>query len=322
MKESYAGKFNAMMFILNRLNQGEFVTKTSLMEDLQEYVNPGNPDAHASERTVYRYIKALRDTGFGIEFDRKRKTYSFPEGYGLSKPELSISEQLALGLSKQMFRSSGIDRELTAVEGKLCAKGSLPLKHMVVKAPDFRTEGSKYLDAISTAIPQYKVLKLSYSNLWDNRKTERDVEPHYLFYSAEDLSWHLRARCRLRHEMRTFSLDRINQLTVLDEQYAPINIATPDELNMSFGTWLDDKPVNVTLRFNSQIKQHILRKQWHSSQENRELKDGSLEVKFKVIGTEEIRAWIIRWVPHVKVVKPKSLRESILADLKKAVDEI
>lgn len=71
--------------------------------------------------------------------------------------------------------------------------------------------------------------------------------------------------------------------------------------------------------FDEEIKSRVLRKKWHQSQKEKELKDGRLEVKFTVKGTGGIKQWIYRWLPYVEVVEPKELKEEIKSELKEAM---
>jgi predicted DNA-binding transcriptional regulator YafY len=318
-KDDYPKKFNSMMFILNKLDQNEQITVNSLMDDLRDFNKSRRANERVSERTVYRYLKTLRDVGFSIYYDRKRNSYRFDEGYGLRRPNITLEERLAIALSKKMLEGSGLDISLDSVEDKLSAKSESISGHIVIKSKEPSAYIGKYINLIHTAIDQYKVLKLNYRALYSDKETLRKVEPHYLFFSVEDRSWYLRAFCHLRKDLRTFALDSIISLDILDENFPPINISKPDELNSSFGSWLDGDIYNVTLRFDEGIKQYILKKRWHGSQQNKELKDGRLEVKFKVAGLDEIRDWIIRWIPYVEVVKPKKLKDMIHTDLKNAL---
>jgi predicted DNA-binding transcriptional regulator YafY len=75
----------------------------------------------------------------------------------------------------------------------------------------------------------------------------------------------------------------------------------------------------VVLRFDAEIKPYLQRKKWHQSQRERELKDGRLELRFRVNGLEGISRWIYRWLPHVEVVSPKRLRANIKLELEQAL---
>jgi hypothetical protein len=76
--------------------------------------------------------------------------------------------------------------------------------------------------------------------------------------------------------------------------------------------------VEVVLRFQPEIKSQVLRKKWHPSQKEKQLKDGSLEMRLVVNGLERIRPWIYRWLPWVKVVSPKEPKHIVKKELESA----
>ena len=55
------------------------------------------------------------------------------------------------------------------------------------------------------------------------------------------------------------------------------------------------------------------------SQKYKKLSDGSLEMTFQVVGLDEIKQWIISLDPEAYVEEPKSLRNMVKADMKKAL---
>jgi predicted DNA-binding transcriptional regulator YafY len=52
---------------------------------------------------------------------------------------------------------------------------------------------------------------------------------------------------------------------------------------------------------------------------NRNLPDGRLEVTFTTNGIEGIKHWIYRWLPHVVVVAPDNLRDTVTRELEAAL---
>ncbi|GBE39291.1 HTH domain protein [bacterium BMS3Bbin08] len=303
-------KFDSLMKILNMLDSGKKVTVHSLMDDLE-----------ISERSVHRYLQTLQIGGFPVHYDRKKESYVFVEKYSLRKPVLSVEETLSLALAKQMLGNfgSGMEKSLNSIEEKLSVKKTGLSGHIVLKAEPPSPEVGEYLEAIHQAIINFQRIRLIYKTLYSNKKSTRKIDPYYLFFSPQEGFWHLRAYCHLRKELRTFDLDRIISLKVLDESFVPINISQKEELSKSFGTWLDGKPVEVVLRFDSDISRYITRKKWHKSQKEKELKNGQLEVSFKVTGLDEIKEWIYKWLPHVEVIAPKELKTIVKKDLQKAL---
>jgi predicted DNA-binding transcriptional regulator YafY len=124
----------------------------------------------------------------------------------------------------------------------------------------------------------------------------------------------------LREDLRTFALDRILSIKVLKEHFIPKGISSDDELSGAFGNIVDGEQVEVVLRFDAEIKPYVLRKKWHESQKDKELNDGTIEMRFVVNGIEEIKQWIYRWLPYIEIVEPKELREEVRNELKEAVE--
>jgi predicted DNA-binding transcriptional regulator YafY len=163
----------------------------------------------------------------------------------------------------------------------------------------------------------FQRLKMTYRSLYSDQKTKRKVDPYYIFF--EEDFWYLRGYCHLREEPRTFALDRVISLKVLEEHFIPRNSAPEEELSGSFGPVVDGEPVEVVLRFDEECKPYLQRKKWHQSQRERELKDGRLELRFSVNGLEGIARWIYRWLPYVEVVSPKELRKRVKEELETTI---
>ncbi len=300
-------KFDSLIMILNKLDSKEEVTVHSLMNDLE-----------MSQRTIYRYIQTLQIAGFPIIYDREKESYVFSEGYSLRKPKLSVEETLTLALSKKLLKNFGpdIEKSLDSIEEKLSVKNADIPKHIVLTAEEMPAFVGANLGIIHQARTNYQRIEIVYRALYSDEETVRKVDPYYLFF--QDGFWHLRGYCHLREGLRTFALDRIISVKILNEYFIPQNISPEDELSGAFGTMVDGEPVEVVLRFNADIKPYVLRKKWHKSQKERELKDGSLEMTFTVNGIDGIKPWIYQWLPHVEVVEPKELKRLVAKDLKEA----
>jgi predicted DNA-binding transcriptional regulator YafY len=296
------------MIILNKLDRNEVVTVHSLMDELE-----------ISQRSVHRYLQTLQVAGFPIHYDKKKGSYCFVEGYSLKRPNFSVEEVLAFALAKDALRNFGIDMEesLDSLEEKLAIKPPGTPGQIILKPqkPSAAIEG--YLDKIYKAITNFQRIEITYKALYSNEESVRKLDPYYIFFPNG--FWTLRAYCHLRKALRTFAFDRILSLKVLNEQFPPRNISPEEELSSSFGAWLDAEIENVVLRFDSPCIPLILRRKWHKSQKEKMLKNGRIEVNFKVNGLEDIKHWIYRWIPYVEVIAPKKLKDIMRAELKQAV---
>ena len=304
-------KFEIMVTILNKLDRAEQVTVHSLMRDVE-----------MKERTVLRYIQTLKDAGFPIRYDRNKDSYVFNEGYGLKKLSLNVGETLAFAFAKKMLGSIGaadMAGVLSNIEDRL-AKGKASLPKHIVLAPDVpHPEKAAFLGIILQAIPNLNKLQLTYKALYSDEITTRIIDPYYVF--LDEGFWNLRAYCHLREDFRTFAVDRMQELKVLDSHFLPKKIDPDEEFSGSFGSVIDGEPVQVVLRFDPEIRPYVERRQWHQSQHKKELEDGRLEMSFVVRGYEGIMQWIYRWIPYVEVMEPEELREAIRETLNEAVNK-
>lgn len=300
-------KFDSLITILKKLDQKEPVSVHSLMNDME-----------ISERTAYRYIQTLMTAGFPISYDRKKQSYVFDHNYSLGKPNLTLEETLALSLSKNFLKNFGatMEKSIDTIQDKLSVRKAEMPKHIILGLESIPTAVGSYIEAINRAISEYKRIEIAYKALYSDEESTRKVDPYYLLF--RDGFWHLRGYCHLREELRTFVLDRIISLRLLDEHFLPKPISPEEELAGAFGTFVDGEEVDVILRFDPPMKPYILRKKWHQTQEIYEMENGQLEVRFHVNGIKGIKNWIYQWIPHVHIIAPEELRELARSEIEKA----
>ena len=77
----------------------------------------------------------------------------------------------------------------------------------------------EHLDTLRRAAADRKTARMTYLSMGANRISTREVEPSMVHTSLG--WWYLSAYCRLAGGRRTFRVDRIRSLTVLDETFTP-----------------------------------------------------------------------------------------------------
>jgi predicted DNA-binding transcriptional regulator YafY len=292
-------KFETMMKILNRINRGDKVTVDSLADEIG--VKP---------RTVERYIETLRKAEFPIQYDRSHGSYVFEEGYSLRRADLNEEETLVLALSKSMLKQFGnkTGKLLDTIEKKLGTGSTVLPDHIILGECGLPPVVEGHLKQLNASIIESHQVELDYRATYKNdEKTCRTVDPYYLLFKEN--MWYLRAFCRLRQELRTFALDKIDSLTVLDKHFVKKADFKPNAQSAgSFHVVMDGEPTDVILRFDKKVKPYLLRQKWDPSQQNRELPDGRLEVHLRVNGFVGLKPWLYGWIPNVEVVEPEELR--------------
>lgn len=81
-------------------------------------------------------------------------------------------------------------------------------------------DSSNTLGVIQNALLNFLVTHISYRAAGNNVCSERAIEPFAFYYSMQQ-QWTLIAFCRLREDFRMFRLDRIEQVVVTDQVFAP-----------------------------------------------------------------------------------------------------
>ena len=80
---------------------------------------------------------------------------------------------------------------------------------------------------------------------------------------------------------------------------------------LSFGTF-QEKPLDVVLRFDAEVALDAKAFQFHPSQTINENGDGSLTVRFRAGGTDEICWHLVTWEESVTILEPPGLRQRLL----------
>lgn len=206
--------------ILTQLQSKRLVTATELAQKHQ-----------VSKRTIYRDLRTLEESGIPIAVI-EGKGYSLVEGYHLPPVSFTENEANALITAEQLI-SRNKDESLVNNYKEAITKIKAVLRNqdkdkaeLLSQRIAFRTNleqdiTSNYLSQIQKCITNSKLCKILYNSL-ENLHTERTVEP-FAVYSAQD-NWIMIAHCRLRKEFRSFRLDRITKLTMLNETFEPHNM--------------------------------------------------------------------------------------------------
>lgn len=180
-------------------------------------------------RTVRRYIMHLQDVGIPVEATIGRYGgYRLRPGFKL--PPLMFTEEEATAVMLGLLGTSWLEigQSSVAVEGALAKLSRvLPLharerltamsSHLFFSSPDGRTRPNvSLLLSLSEAIGRQQRVAIVYRSHYD-QVTHRKIEPYGMV--GWNGHWYLVAYCCLRHDYRTFRLDRIEQAEMLGEPF-------------------------------------------------------------------------------------------------------
>ena len=87
------------------------------------------------------------------------------------------------------------------------------------------------------------------------------------------------------------------------------------------GPWIlaGSFPIKVRLLFEPKLAVYITERDWHPTQEFQTHADGRVEMRLETTGRKELVRWILSWMPDVKVLALKSLRDRIAEKLRDGI---
>ncbi len=181
-------------------------------------------ELEVSERTVYRDIRDLVLSGVPVEGEAG-VGYMLRRGFDL--PPLMFSEQEieAMVLGARVVMSWG-DAGLAKAAGDALARveQALPdrlqarLNSTPLYAPGFHVPQAVVdrLSSLRATVDARRKMWMAYTAA-DGERTERTVRPLGLFFWGA--TWSLTAWCELREDFRSFRLDRIEEMRVLEHRF-------------------------------------------------------------------------------------------------------
>jgi predicted DNA-binding transcriptional regulator YafY len=202
----------------------------SVLELLQTHGRmPGSELARRLDvhpRTIRRYLATLEDLGIPIAAERGRDGhYRLVSGFKLPPMMFTDHEALALAVGLRAARELGLAEAQVAVAGALAKlERVLPagLRRRVRAVGESVTVGlaravtpgdNAALGTLSEAAQNGSRVHMRY-RARAGEVTERDLDPYGLAYASG--RWYVVGMCHLRGGMRSFRLDRVEQVRRLD----------------------------------------------------------------------------------------------------------
>jgi len=123
-------------------------------------------------------------------------------------------------------------------------------------------------------------------------------------------NWCLPALNTAAGRMETFALSRCRSLAGSGQHFArPPGFDAQVYFKDAFGISQADKAWKVRLLFAKEVTTYVRERVWHASQQLRQRRDGTLEFRLQTSSRKELTRWVLSWVPHVRVLAPRQLKE-------------
>jgi predicted DNA-binding transcriptional regulator YafY len=118
-------------------------------------------------------------------------------------------------------------------------------------------------------------------------------------------------------ETRTFLVDRIRGISLLEERFTPSEV--PDAAFAHSIGVNEGSPEHIEIAFEPRIAPYVRERRWHASQSNHEQTDGGVVLSLDVCADWALRSWILSFGPLARVVSPPSLAAQIRDEIDRAL---
>ena len=288
-------------------------------------------------RTIRRDLDALQEAGFGL-FDDKidGKVYWKLTGHpfkALAETGFTLSELCAFYFSRTVLEclagapfSADLNTGFEKLAGVLTPRmraflDKLPVVLAAKKEPRKRRDTPAHtatVNALVEATLSYRRVAMTYHSFASKRVKEYVIEPYRLAYTQGGL--YLFAFVPVYKQMRTFAVERIRKLSLLEEHFSPVQGLSGEPFEDSMGAHIG-KPEPVEIQFAASVAPYIKERDWHKTQKIRDLADGSAVLSMKVCADWALQSWVLSFGPLAHVLKPQALAERVLEKIEEARDQ-
>ena len=316
-------QFVRLCRIRQELDTGRCLTRSYLLAELE-----------ISPATLKRDLALLRDqVNAPIVFDRELRgwrldwaqpgigtQYELP-GLWLTAEEMTalltmqhlLAQIDAGGLLKRQIEPMA--RRLTQLLGDGTDHAADLPRRIRVQTVGARAIHLPHFQVVGSALLRRRRLLIGYHSRGRDQESEREVSPQRLIHYRDN--WYLDAWCHLRGALRSFSVDAIRQVRVLDKKAIDGHDAELDEvLGAGYGIFAGRDVQWATLRFTPERARWVAAETWHPKQRGRFDADGSYVLDVPYADPRELVMDVLRHVPEVEVVGPAGLREAVIEKLR------
>jgi predicted DNA-binding transcriptional regulator YafY len=286
--------------------------------------------------TFKRDLEYLRDRlNAPIVWDREMGGYRFDrqgvgDKYELPGMWFSAQEIQALLLMQELLKNLGPGL-LTPHVAPLQARLRLLLEQEGVPAESVekrirlaqvnaRNYEPDHFAPLAAAVFQRRRVFMDHHSKRNDEIVRREVSPARLTMYRDN--WYLEGYCHLRKALRSFGLDAIRRVELTQEPAREVaDKELAETLDAGYGIFAGKEVEWAEMAFTSERARWVSRELWHPEQEGWFDDGGNYHLKVPYSDPTELVMDIMKHLPEVQVVAPKSLRTLVAGNLKAALKQ-
>jgi predicted DNA-binding transcriptional regulator YafY len=282
-----------------------------------------------SRRTLFRDLNELEAIGIPYFYDNQTGGYRLDPDFFLPSINLNLQEALSI-LMLIRKGATHLPRAFkkSAVMGGIKIENNLPgeirrycnatLENVSVRHDSHSPVGSseKTFWAFQRAIGRKFKVKMTYHSFYDGGDIETVIDPYHMAFKSR--GWYVIGKSSIHNEIRTFKINRVKKITILDKCYIPPgNFDIDEHFGNAWSMIKHGDICSVKLRFSRMVAKNVSEVLWHKTQKTHFNDDGTLTAEFRVDGINEISWWVLGYGDQVEVIAPVKLRQKIASIAKK-----
>lgn len=316
---------------IERLHKIKYMIQARQCVPLNDFLD----ELEISKATFKRDLEYLRSRmNASIIYDRFKGGYCFDGqsiGEKIELPGLWFSEKEATALVLMQHLLSGLDKggliephiaPLTSIIDGILGQSNTPTKELRKRLKVFGMSARKgtidNFEEIGSALLKRKRLVITYYARGTNKTTEREISPQRLIFYRDN--WYLDAYCHLRKDLRSFTLDGITKVVVINIKADEVSDKQLHEhFAESYGIFSGKASQRAKLKFSPEKARWVSTETWHGQQVGSFDNDGNYLLEFDYNRDPELVMDILKYGSGVEVLAPTTLRKRIKEELGKAL---
>ncbi len=294
-------------------------------------------EAAVGKRTIWRDMAALQEAGFPLTSEKRAdsRTYwmllSVPLK-AVQDPGLSTTEVCSLYMSRALLGAmpgaaftDGLSALMKKIEKGLSPRVRKFLDDMPgvikVKAGALKKHAKNYDEIVARLIEAssgHKVAQMRYFSASSNREKDYVVHPYHVAYFDGGLYLTAFVPNTGRFATSRSSASRPSRQPRRPSRRG--SDASDSPFAESLGANQGGRAERVEIEFAPRVARYVRERDWHPSQQLRELSNGGVRLTLKVCRDWALRSWVLGFGPHARVVAPSGLAQEILEQLNEARD--
>ena len=120
---------------------------------------------------------------------------------------------------------------------------------------------------------------------------------------------------------RTFRIARFKSLSATETTAnIPSEFCLREYFGDAWGVFRGDKTYDIHLKFDRSAAKVVCETHWHHTQVVTRHRDGTVTLKFRADGLNEILNWILGWTGNVVIQRPSELKRAYIEALRKGIN--